>query len=186
MGKITLILGPMMSGKSTELVRRAERAKFAKKSVCVVRPQIDTREYFTHSKMEIEVDVITTNDPWSIIDLDYDLILIDEAQFFNDNLGAAIWKTSLKRDVVLSAMNGDSDQKPWSTISELLPIIDDIVYKTGVCVDCGSEYGTFSYYKGTKSDKIIVGGADQYVCLCRDCVEKRNQKKRRDQLTLVV
>ena len=46
---ITLICGPMYSGKSTALFQRLERCLYAKKKVLLIRPRKDDRGYFTHS-----------------------------------------------------------------------------------------------------------------------------------------
>ena len=42
-GYIEVVVGPMYSGKSEELIRRLKRAKIAKQNIIVFKPQIDDR-----------------------------------------------------------------------------------------------------------------------------------------------
>jgi thymidine kinase len=98
-GKIELLLGPMRSNKTAELLRRAEmRREYARQYVLVLKPSDDTkggpgvvesRNPMGHAKMEaLEFDA---RDPWEVLPAIDDLesrigrriecIAIDEAQF---------------------------------------------------------------------------------------------------------
>jgi thymidine kinase len=166
---VTLLLGPMMSGKSSELLRRATRETFAKKRPIVIKPSVDSRPYFTHSKIDhsIEVSFSDLTDEFN----DYDGLYVDEAQFFDvTSLVSFVHRTALTHNVTLAGLNGDTDMKPWASIQALIPIVDKIETFSGVCVKCGSELGCFTGFRGGHKDKVLVGGSeDSYVCLCREC-----------------
>ena len=173
---IVLLLGPMMSGKSSELLRLAERATFAKKTAVIVRPRVDNRGYFTHGKLEprVPVEVLSIEEIPCRTE-NYDEVYVDEAQFFEpDRFYDVALALGNRKKLTVAALNGDSDQRPWETVQRLIPIADDIRFFTGVCVDCGSEYGAFTYYLGEIKDKVKVGGSEQYACLCRGCLERRH------------
>ena len=42
-GYLELIIGPMFSGKSTEIIRRIRLLKVIKKKIIVIKPEIDNR-----------------------------------------------------------------------------------------------------------------------------------------------
>jgi thymidine kinase len=95
-GRIELILGPMFSGKSTELQRRIRRFTIAKKSCTVVKYRFDTRyaedEMATHDKHLIKaLPAIRLQDIYTQL-TDYEVIGIDEGQFFPDvGPGWTLW-----------------------------------------------------------------------------------------------
>merc|ERR1711997_706782 len=90
-GHIELILGPMFSGKSTELMRRLKRYQVAQYKVMIVKYAKDVRYdedgIATHCGMKIPATVSTTRLELitnNILTEDYDVVGIDEGQFFPD------------------------------------------------------------------------------------------------------
>merc|ERR1719495_2339257 len=87
-GKIQLILGPMFSGKSTELIRRLKRFQVAKYEVMIVKYAKDIRydelKLATHDKQTLPAVSATTLEGLSEQAEDVDVIGIDEGQFFPD------------------------------------------------------------------------------------------------------
>ena len=87
-GSIELVIGPMFSGKSTELQRRIRRFKFAKKSCAVVKYRSDTRyskeDMATHDKQFMRAIPASTIEEAFEELMKYDVIGIDEGQFFPD------------------------------------------------------------------------------------------------------
>ena len=68
---ITLIAGPMTSGKSTELFRQMERKHIAGKKVLYVCPSLDTREFFARGiprSRLFEVASCETVKDWNLVD----------------------------------------------------------------------------------------------------------------------
>src|SRR5438034_10254133 len=63
MGWIEVIVGPMFSGKSEELIRRLRRAEIARQRVQIFKPAIDERyaanEIVSHSGLGMASDNVT-------------------------------------------------------------------------------------------------------------------------------
>ncbi len=168
---ITLIIGPMFSEKTTELIRLLNREKFAKKKVVLVRPETDTRDYLTHSGLNPDIKQVYVNELSDLADrTDYDVIGIDEGQFFKRISHDANFLANNGKLVIISALNGTSEQQPFESIQDLIPLSEVIIKQNAVCMECGSQYATFSYFKsGIKKDKIRAGGKTDYEALCRKC-----------------
>ena len=173
-GKVTLLLGPMFSGKSSILLSEIEKATIAKIPCCIVRPNTDTREFFTHSKRESGIcDNYNVDDLKKIPSEKYDVICIDEGQFFKSLHPSLEWANNGKR-VFISALNGDRHQKEWKVTQEMIPLVDEIVFLNAVCSKCGSYEAAFSYKTNdTSAEQVDIGGsAESFIALCRECLQK--------------
>ena len=167
---ISVIVGPMFSGKSTELLRRLERAKIAGKNVALVRPETDTRPQLTHNKTRVVIE------PLFLPSLDffdpsgYNVIGVDEGQFFPDLVKYANEYAAMGAHVIVTGLPLTSELQPFASIVALLPFAEDILRLNAICAHCGSEYGAFTHYKaGRKTQDVLVGGIDLYDSLCREC-----------------
>src|SRR2546430_6851289 len=90
-GWIEVIAGSMFSGKSEELIRRLRRAKIARQKVQVFKPDIDSRfsdnQIVSHSEMKHEsLNVRTSADIRARVEPETEVVGIDEAQFFDNEL----------------------------------------------------------------------------------------------------
>jgi thymidine kinase len=173
-GRIKLITGGMFSGKTSALISELERAKFAKKRVILVRPNTDDRKFLTHSGITPQIEEVFLDEVGQLSDkLEYDVIGIDEGQFFTNLTYDVNFLADNGIKVIISALNGTSEREPFDNIQDLIPYVEEIEKKNAVCAECGSEYATYSYYKlGDKKDKIKSGGASDYDALCRKCYNK--------------
>lgn len=175
---LQLILGPMFSGKTSELIRRLERAKIAGKNVVLLRPKTDTRDRLTHDDKESKVPVRFVDRLYEIEHSEglarIDVIGVDEAQFFNYPMFATeIDHLAMHCTVIACGLNGTSERTPFEPIQSLIPLCDSIDMLTAICTNCGSEQGAFSYYKaGDKDSDVVVGGKDVYTTLCRSCHDR--------------
>src|SRR3974390_2026070 len=91
MGWIEVVVGPMFSGKSEELIRRLRRAEIARQRVQIFKPEIDKRyssDYIvSHSDLKIRSNPVrSTADIEAQLDVDTEVIGIDEAQFLGEEL----------------------------------------------------------------------------------------------------
>jgi thymidine kinase len=176
-GKITLLLGPMFSGKSSILLSELEKAEIAKIPCCIIRPKTDTRKFFTHSKREAHAcDNYNVDDLQEVPFEKYDVICIDEGQFFKSLHQSLEWANKGKR-VFISALNGDRHQKEWKVTQEMIPLVDDIIFLKAVCSKCGSYEASFSYkMHDTSTSQIDIGGsAESFIALCRECLSEVNK-----------
>ncbi|MFN3410761.1 MAG: hypothetical protein ACK4YF_01200 [Exilispira sp.] len=169
---IQLIIGPMFSGKTTELLRRLQRGMIAGKKVILLRPVIDTREIITHDQLKTtgnipQVSLSNLND----FDIDsYDYIGIDEGQFFT-NLSKIInnWANNGKH-IIVAGLDATSELTPFDEILQLIPYAEEVIKLNAVCTKCGSDFGAFTKFIGQeKKEKILVGGKGLYEARCRSC-----------------
>ena len=173
---IELIIGPMFSGKSSELLRRLTRYKIAGKQTLLLRPERDTRGFFTHDKKENSVKEIFVDKISNFKDLyNYDVIGVDEGQFFEDLDIVDSWADQ-GLTVIISALNGTSEKKPFPSVQSIIPLADTIDKLSAVCTSCGED-AVFSFYKvGNKKSDIEIG-EDEYTALCRKCWNKKSDIK---------
>src|SRR5712691_2558162 len=90
-GWIEVIAGSMFSGKSEELIRRLRRSRIARQKVQVFKPEVDQRfsndHIVSHSEMKHEsTNVRTAADIRANVEPDTEVVGIDEAQFFDNEL----------------------------------------------------------------------------------------------------
>src|SRR6202521_5793004 len=91
MGWIEVIVGPMFSGKSEELIRRLKRAEIARQRVQIFKPVIDQRyshtEIVSHSGLGISSEIVTSaHEVLEKVQGRTEVVGIDEGQFLGDGL----------------------------------------------------------------------------------------------------
>jgi len=171
---LSIILGPMFSGKSTELIRKIRLAKTINKKVLVIKPKIDNRyddnKVVSHS---FESEICQTVDNLESLDLiiiNYDLIVIDEGQFFSDLKQYVLkWLDINHKDIIIGGLDGDFERKPIGQILELIPYSDKCVKINSLCKMCnnGNE-GIFTHRISKQlTNQIEIGGSETYMPLCR-------------------
>ena len=111
-GGIKLIIGPMFAGKSTYLLAEERKSKIAKKSVVCVKHSFDTRytsgsEIVTHNQDTSKAPSYASNTLGELMNtlIQYDVILIDEGQFFEDLAEGVSQLVTLKKYIVIAAYN---------------------------------------------------------------------------------
>lgn len=170
MGKLNIIIGPMYSGKTSELLSRYCRYKVAGKKCLLVKFNKDDRydkdKIVTHNLFS--QDAISCTDLCEIDNLinDYDVILIDEVQFYSDShIYCDKWAYQNKI-VEASGLNGDYLRKPFEQISLLIPLSDKITHLTAVDKDDGND-APFTARLSDKSEQTLIGGNETYKAVNR-------------------
>lgn len=168
---ITLICGPMFSGKTTELLRRLERADLAGKKPILLRPKTDTRGFLTHTLSEVSwLKTKFVEDLRDVNATFYDTVGIDEGQFHHGLKEFCVKWGRDYRNIVISALHATSECEMFESIIDIIPYCDKIIKLNAVCMSCGSDNGNYTHYKaGNKIDKVAVGGTEEYTSLCRNC-----------------
>lgn len=164
----------MFSGKTTELIRRCRRLKAVGKNVLIINHKNDNRNGIhsvsTHDGMELEaksVDMVTVH--WFDTFKDnYDVIAFDEGQFFDGLRDVVIALKKMDKSVIISGLQGDSEMNSWKSITELIPLADDIIQVKALCVRCHKE-APFTRRLKPGGNQIIVGGKDKYMACCYKC-----------------
>ncbi len=155
-GELHLICGAMCAGKSTELLRRLMRYTATGSKVVYVNHQLDTRSkgpYSTHNKLYKEkvlnienmkftsvAELKSLMDKDSDITLnDFDVIGIDESQFYSDLKDSVThFVEKLGKYVIVSGLTNDFKRNKFGQILDLEPIADSITKLTALCKRCSS------------------------------------------------
>ena len=173
-GWIEVIAGSMFSGKSEELIRRLRRARIARQKVQVFKPEIDKRfsndHIVSHSEMKHESDnVRTAADVRAKIKPDTEVVGIDEAQFFdNDLVAVANELAELGMRVIVAGLDQDYTGKPWEPMPQLLAIAEYITKTHAICVKCGQP-ANYSQRIFESEERVAVGATGMYEARCRQC-----------------
>lgn len=191
-GKMTLIIGPMFAGKTTELQRRVETYTRCGQRCLLIRHTADVRgeptePIYTHRGVGLDTTMLpyirfvraNRLDDEAIPPGDEGLIAVDEGHFFTDIASACRGWTKSGRNVVVSALSGRSDRKPWKEVGDLIPEADEIVLLKAVCTRCRRPERSAGFSVRTREageietdDGIAVGGAEAYEAVCRGCADE--------------
>ena len=180
-GRIEVICGSMFSGKTEELIRRLKRLKYADQSFKVFKPEIDTRNkkniIKSHGKIEIEAE--TVSNAKEILDLssDVDVVGIDEAQFFSEDL-LDVCNTLANGGtrVIVAGLDMDFSGKPFGPMPNLMAIAEEVTKVHAVCSETG-EPALYSYRKGKNDNVVLLGEKDEYEPLSRKAFISKMKNK---------
>jgi len=187
-GQITVITGSMFAGKSEELIRLARRALYAKKKVQVFKPLIDTRYdevmVVTHMGLKHEaVPVRNVADLKAKIDRETEVVLIEEAQFFDESLVPLVVGLADKgREVICAGLDQDFRREPFGPMPRLLAVADNVVKLRAICMKCGAPAShTYRVIDGKPADWddpiVLIGATESYEARCRACFKIRRGRK---------
>jgi thymidine kinase len=172
-GVVEVICGSMFSGKTEELIRRLKRAKFAKQNVEIFKPQIDTRyseeDVVSHDSNAIRCTPVTSSGNILLMSAEVDVVGIDEAQFFDNNLPEVCNKLAdMGIRVIVAGLDMDFKGNPFGPMSQLMAIAEHVTKVHAICVKCGN-LAQYSH-RTIKAEKLVVlGETDSYEPLCRSC-----------------
>ncbi len=172
-GWIEVITGCMFSGKTEELIRRLRRAEIAKQKVKIFKPLIDTRysDESIVSHNEQSLPSILIKDIKEVLDQsdDAQVVAIDEAQFFSEDITNVCNQLALKgKRVIVAGLDQDFRGVPFEPMPQLLAIAEYITKQLAICVECGNPADK-TQRKTASSERVIVGAADIYEARCRQC-----------------
>ena len=170
-GWIEVVSGCMFSGKTEELIRRLRRAKFAKLNVKVFKPKIDDRyskdEIVSHSEQALPSIMVEKSEDILKLVKDADIIGIDEAQFFDNNIvSVAVKLAELGKRVIITGLDMDFRGEPFGPMPTLLAIAEYVTKPKAICVVCGSPATMTQRITDSKAT-VDVGATDKYEARCR-------------------
>ena len=172
-GWIEVICGSMFSGKTEELIRRLKRAKIANLKVEIFKPAIDIRYHehkiVSHDENAIQSTPVEASTSILLMAGEVDVIGIDEAQFFDDQLPDVCDKLALRGiRVIVAGLDMDYMAKPFGQMPNLLAKAEYITKLHAICVKCGN-IANYSYRKNPGSTQVLLGEKDLYEPRCRHC-----------------
>ncbi|MBB2147115.1 thymidine kinase [Pedobacter sp. LMG 31464] len=172
-GSIEVICGSMFSGKTEELIRRLKRAQIAKLNVEIFKPKTDTRydetAVVSHDLNSIQSTPVDSSSAILLLGTNTQVVGIDEAQFFDEDLPDVCNKLALKGiRVIIAGLDMDFLGKPFGPMPALLAIAEHVTKVNAVCMRCGSP-AVYSYRTVANDAKILLGEKDSYEPRCRAC-----------------
>ena len=175
-GSIEVICGSMFSGKTEELLRRLKRANFANLNIEIYKPIVDTRynneKIVSHDNNSINAIIVEKSSDILNLTKNPDIIAIDEAQFFNDDLANTCNKLAGKgMRVIVAGLDMDFLGIPFGQIPNLLAIAEHITKVHAICQDCGA-IANYSFRTSEENDLVALGEKNNYKPLCRICFNK--------------
>ena len=178
-GKIKLILGPMYSGKTSELLNRYRRWNLAKKKVLMIKYESDNRykenEIVTHDGLSLKAFKCNLLEELDHKINNYDIICVDEVQFYKDaDIYCDKWANQGKI-IEASGLNGNYKRQPFEVISKLVALADDITHLKAVCTSTGND-ASFSIRTVENDEEILIGSKDMYIAGDRSTWNKYNNK----------
>lgn len=180
---IDIIIGCMYSGKTTETIRRLTIYHQLNMKVLYINSQIDTRSdkaFSTHNETigQIPFPAIKLNSLTDADVTDYQVIAVDEGQFFTDLATTVLnWVDKKNKIVIVAGLSGDFRRQPFGQIAQLLPHCDSITKLNSFCLDCRRNRQVIKPAHFTKritaqQNEIVVGGQETYIPVCRDCFNR--------------
>ena len=172
-GWIEVICGSMFSGKTEELIRRLRRAEIARQRVEIYKPAIDIRygeeNVVSHNETAIQSTPVQAASQILLLAHNVDVVGIDEAQFFDNELSSVC---NLLADegvrVIVAGLDMDYLGKPFGPIPSLMATAEYVTKVHAICIRCGN----LAQYSNriVKDDKLVMlGETESYEPLCRKC-----------------
>ena len=171
--KLEIICGPMFSGKTEALIKRANELIKDNKPICMFKPSIDNRyskNYIvSHNNKKIKCHSVKS--PQEILNYinESDIIAIDEVQFFDIEIINVLTKIiSEGKNIIVAGLDRDYKSIPFKSIAYLLAHAEKITKLSSICMICGN-YAYFSQRLTDDKTQILVGESEEYEARCRKC-----------------
>ncbi len=179
-GHIEVICGSMFSGKTEELIRRLKRSKIARQKVEIFKPKLDTRydevNVVSHDSNYIPSTPVESSSQILLLANDVEVVGIDEAQFFDDEL-PSVAQILANRGirVIVAGLDMDYLGKPFGPIPQMMAIAEFVTKVHAICIRCGN-LANYSHRTVSDESRILLGEKDSYLPLCRVCFNKERIK----------
>lgn len=168
----------MFSGKTEELIRRIKNSN---KSYKVFKPVTDTRnkqnKIESHSNIKIDATTIKNINEILVFKNKFDIIGIDEAQFFNDDI-IDVCNTIANSGsrVIVAGLDMDYSGKPFGPMPFLMAIAEKVTKVHATCSETG-EPALYSFRKSDYKETIMIGEKNEYKPLSRRAFISKLKKK---------
>lgn len=174
-GRVELIIGPMMSSKTSTLIECAKRYEAIFKKVLVINTKKDarcaddliqthTKQTFAAIKVLALSEVLLRNEY-----KEAEIVCIDEANFYPDLI--TFVKKACDQDgkiIFAAGLNSDFEKEAFGQLNALIPYADNIIFKHALCAICkDGTIAPFTYRLSKEKKKEVIGGQDLYMPVCR-------------------
>ena len=170
-GWIEVICGSMFSGKTEELIRRLRRAQFANQKIEVFKPAIDKRYDEQMVTSHDSNQILSTSVPAasSIPNLtnDCEVIGIDEAQFFDDEIVEVCnYLANRGMRVIVTGLDMDYKGNPFGPMPALMATAEYVTKVHAVCTRTGN-LAHYSHRTSDQKELVFLGEKNSYEPLSR-------------------
>lgn len=179
-GWIEVICGSMFSGKTEELIRRLNRARIARQRVEIYKPALDNRydpvQIVSHDENAIPSTPVQAASQILLLAQEADVIGIDEAQFFDEELNEVcnlLANEGIR--IIVAGLDMDFRGKPFGPIPALLATAEYVTKVHAICIRCGN-LANYSHRIIEDSQLVVLGEKENYEPLCRKCFLEQQSK----------
>ena len=188
-GWMEVICGSMFSGKTEELIRRLRRAELAQQKVAVFKPEMDQRyaqhNVVSHDSNEFAALAVKNASALLTQAIGYDVVGLDEAQFFDDEI-VAVCNTLANNGVRVIIAGLDMDYKgiPFGSMPQLMATAEYVTKVHAICSRTG-RLAQYSYRLDSNEDLVLLGETQEYQALSRAAFvqamhERKNNPVKKD------
>jgi thymidine kinase len=172
---LSIIMGNMFSGKTSELIRRLKRLKVIGKNILVINSGKDVRSpdevLKTHDNVKFNCHKVF--DLFDLVRLDAfenaDIIAIDEAQFFPRLKKFVEFCLYHGKEVILAGLDADSFQRKFGELLDCVPLACEVTKLSALCMRCNNGTpGPFTKRTVDNKELELIGGSDMYEAVCRN------------------
>lgn len=179
MGRLTVIAGPMFSGKTGKLVAMVDVFTRMGHKVLTVKPKLDNRyggrdEIHSHDHKKTKAIVVDGETKEAIIDKilesGADKVIFDEVQFFDKEKVMDVIQFLRNKGihVIAAGLLYDYQRKPFGCTPDVMGLADERLELFAICQKCGGLARHTERVGGGKG-QIVVGAADKYIASCESC-----------------
>lgn len=183
-GWIEVICGSMFSGKTEELIRRLRRAQIAKQRIEIFKPTVDTRyddeNVVSHDEKYIRSTPVPAAANIRLLATDVDVVGIDEAQFFDDEIvNVCNFLANKGIRVIVAGLDMDFKGNPFGPMPNLMATAEFVTKVHAICTKTGG-LAHYSYRKAENESLVLLGETNEYEPLSREAYFKKYQSKVND------
>jgi thymidine kinase len=182
-GWIEVICGSMFSGKTEELIRRLRRAQFAKQKIEIFKPAVDLRydsELVTsHDQNQIPSTPVPAAANIPILADGCDVVGIDEAQFFDDEIVQVcndLANSGVR--VIVAGLDMDYQGKTFGPMPALMATAEYVTKVHAICTRTGN-LAHYSFRTSSDQNLVHLGEKESYEPLSRAAFYKAKQKSKK-------
>jgi len=191
-GYLKIWIGPMASGKTTKALNEAMVKSITHSTLYISYEGSSKRDVAGGDEANFSShNALLKSSPTNItfvstvllseVDVrNYDVIVIDEANFYKDLYFLVKHWLKLNKYIIVVGLDGDYKQEKFGHILDLIPLCDKIKKTRAVCGMCAIEVNQSANFMGFRGvpapftkrniqcDQVeLIGGNDIYTSVCR-------------------